>query len=369
MSTPFEQAGFTADDVFTIRSGKSHFHFKHGDQFKLKEDDGSFCPFFHQKHGSPFVDGVAVYLRDIERVEQKPEGKTLLQIMAEELPKRGGWPQFQRELQAVQDADGEIKFHLTDYPLSFQRNKPGNWGSDCESAWLLCQVRDSGDYKSNPNIDCETLASDYATAIITREQYEAALAEQGIHKIKFDCRIVGTDGWIDWPGGKPPVDNAAVVDLKFRGGEIASGLEAGKYYWPHTGYEHDIIAYRLHQPQEAVQAKADDEADLNDCIGQAPAPVYSGYGVPPVGAAIEWREGRRWYPGTVTAIGEQLIIIKDQHGEEGSYSLEHTDFRRANFEVDELAAVIDASDEGGELIPSHQKAIAKHLIDAGYRKQ
>lgn len=229
----------------------------------------------------------------------------------------------------------------------------------------------------------EQLAIDNTTAIITREQYEAALAEHGIHKIKFDCRVVGVDGWIDWPGGECPVPRGTLVDVKFECGEVSyhakanvgsndggSNNEWSADLWDvKAGRPGRIIAYRLHQPQEAEQAEADDEADLNDCIGQAPAPVYSGYGVPPVGAAIEWREGRRWYPGTVTAIGEQLIIIKDQHGEEGSYSLEHTDFRRANFEVDELAAVIDASDEGGELIPSHQKAIAKHLIDAGYRKQ
>lgn len=257
-------------------------------------------------HRKRFENGVKITREQYEsalnaHAEEKPEGKTLLQILTEELPKRGGWPKFERKLQAVQDADGEIKFHIIGRELNFERNKTGNWGSDHESAWLLWQVRETGEFVSNPNINCVTLASDYTTAIITREQYEAALAEKE-HPLPWD-------------------------------------------------------------------EKKGDEADLNDCIGQAPAPVYSGYGVPPVGAAIEWREGRRWYPGTVSAIGEQLIIIKDQHGEEGSYSLEHTDFRRANFEVDELAAVIDASDEGGELIPSHQKAIAKHLIDAGYRKQ
>jgi hypothetical protein len=227
--------------------------------------------------------------------------KTLLQILVEELPKHGGWPQFQRELQAVQDADGEIKFHLTDYPLSFQRNKPGNWGSDCESAWLLCQVRDSGDYKYNPNIDCETLASDHATAIITREQYEAALGVKEIsklygfdvgniacsdnvltaeiplpapiEKIKISAATANTDGWIDWHGGECPVIGSTMVEVRYRNGEIKEADRADYYEWGH-GRPHfvttgcDIIAYRLHQPQEAEQAETDDEADLNDCIGQ-----------------------------------------------------------------------------------------------------
>lgn len=274
--------------------------------------------------------------------------KTLLQNLVEELPKHGGWPKFDREMQVVQDDDGEVKFHFIDHPLEFERNNPGTWGSNTPEAWLE-------DFAPQSNFFADR-SSDYTTAIITREQYESALAAKN-------------DGWIEWGGGEYPFKILSLIDVKFRNGDIEYDQYSTAYYWDHTNSPGDIIAYRLHQPQKAEQAKADDEADLDECIGQAPAPVYSGYGVPPVGAAIEWREGRRWYPGTVTAIGEQLIIIKDQHGEEGSYSLEHTDFRRANFEVDELAAVIDASDEGGELIPSHQKAIAKHLIDAGYRKQ
>lgn len=356
--------------------------------------------------------------------------KTLLQNLVEELPKRGGWPKFDREMQVVQDDDGEVKFHFIGHTLEFERNNPGTWGSNTPEAWLE-------DFAPQSNFFADR-SSDYTTAIITREQYESALAEKE-HPLPWDDNCNDDDGWIDWAGGKPPVDNATVVDLKFRAGEIASGVEAGKYYWPHTGYEHDIvayricseqavdaeepltctgvdgwidwpggecpidsaafveykmrngqvdtedahllrwdhlgflgdiIAYRLHQPQEAEQTEADNEADLNDCIGQAPAPVWNGEGLPPVGAEIEWQEGtRRWYPGTVTAIGEQLIIIKEQNGEEGSHSLEYTYFRKANFERDELAAII------ATLLDEHAgsvdavKLTAAALIDAGYRKQ
>lgn len=285
----------------------------------------------------------------------KKSNKTLLQILVEELHKHGGWPDGMNC--CTQSAvDSELYFYLGDYLPTDGANF---------RVYIHAHHQEAVKYP-----------------VITREQYEAALAAKRQpyeHPSEHKKRIAeikkqktDADGWIEWGGGEyPPVSTNTVVDVKLRCGSVTVRQPAGAMNWQSNAPDEpgDIIAYRLHHPQEAEQAKADDEADLNDCIGQTPVPVYSGYGVPPVGAAIEWREGRRWYPGTVTAIGEQLIIIKDQHGEEGSYSLEHTDFRRANFEVDELAAVIDASDEGGELIPSHQKAIAKHLIDAGYRKQ
>lgn len=215
----------------------------------------------------------------------------------------------------------------------------------------------------------EPLASDYATAIITREQYEAALAAS-----KEPLTGTGVDGWIDWPGGECPVDRDALVEVKYRNGTVKPAEQARFYIWT-NGYgscsttDADIIAYRLHKPQEAEQADAGDEADLNDCIGQAPAPVWNGCGVPPVGAEIEWREGRKWYPGTITAISEKMFVIKDQRGEEGAYYRDQLDIRAANFERDELAAIIEKSCNKNAGFVDAITLIAADLIDAGYRKQ
>lgn len=186
--------------------------------------------------------------------------KTLLQILTEELPKCGGWPKFDREMQVVQDDDGEVKFHFIGHTLEFERNNPGTWGSNTPEAWLE-------DFAPQSNFFADR-SSDYTTAIITREQYEAALAAS-----KEPLTGTGVDGWIDWPGGECPISDSTMVDVRYRDGSIHKAQRADSYEWGH-GYAHfvttgaDIIAYRLHQPQEAEQTEADDEADLNDCIGQ-----------------------------------------------------------------------------------------------------
>ena len=83
------------------------------------------------------------------------------------------------------------------------------------------------------------------------------------------------NGWIDWHGGECPVDSDAIVEVKYRhpSSYQFNNDRAGDFYWPHDGLGYDIIAYRLQQPTKSEQAcddvaEADDEADLNECIGQ-----------------------------------------------------------------------------------------------------
>ena len=199
--------------------------------------------------------------------------------------------------------------------------------------------------------------------IITRDQYEAAVLAATTQA----TITMPADGWIDWAGGECPVDSSAIVDVKLQSGVIHANRLAGEYSWKHEWTYSNIISYRLHQPKKAWQAEVDDESDLNECIGQQTP--WNGEGLPPVGVEIEWREGKFWYPGTITAISEQLFIIKDRHGNEDSYSRKKTDIRPVTFERDELAAVIAASVEGGYVCPQQQLAIAADLIAAGYRKQ
>ncbi|MFU2368480.1 MAG: hypothetical protein ACM685_22895 [Enterobacteriaceae bacterium] len=150
----------------------------------------------------------------------------------------------------------------------------------------------------------DVVADDWDTAIITREQYEAALAAK-------------SDGWIEWGGGECPVSDNAMVDVRYRDGQIHKAQRADYYEWGH-GYAHfvttsaEIIAYRLHQPQEAEQAEADDETDLNECIGQDAAPVWNGEGLPPVGCECEYslNGGKTWWKCKIDYIvGTQGVVM------------------------------------------------------------
>lgn len=170
----------------------------------------------------------------------------LIDLLVKELPKRGGWPDG--ALNATQDKDGQVCFSAGAVP---------EFGY---AAW------EGGDWCGN---EFHTIrADDYDTAIITRAQYESALAS---------C-----NGWIQWAGGDCPVDSDAIVEVKFRDPNRCkfNSLIAGDFDWSHDGSNGDIIAYRLQQPTKSEQVRADawrsyagitekdDEADLNECIGQ-----------------------------------------------------------------------------------------------------
>lgn len=171
----------------------------------------------------------------------------LIDILVEELPKIGGWPEGVCEIST--HASGRVFFDGRFAPRGFS----------------LPMASDAWNKYKHPH--------SYTNAV-TREQYEAALAAKN-------------EGWIEWGGGKhPPVSTNTVVDVKLEKGYVQSGYPAGEYSWEHVWQGSNIIAYRLHQPQEEVKAKADDEADLNECIGQDAAPVWNGEGLPPVGAKV-----------------------------------------------------------------------------------
>ena len=146
---------------------------------------------------------------------------------------------------------------------------------------------------------------------VTREQYEAAMAAKN-------------DGWIEWGGGECPVNGDALVEVKYRNGTVNPAEPAKFYIWT-NGYgscrtnDADIIAYRLHKPQEAEQAEAD-KADMNECISQDSAPVWNGAGLPPVGCfcEVEDLDGMLVYgqgeSGEVIAHVENTAVIRMSYG-------------------------------------------------------
>lgn len=241
----------------------------------------------------------------------------------------------------------------------------------------------------------DTVADDWATAIITREQYEAALAaskrcdhewipSEGRTQSGYLCSKCGNyDGpgydWIDWPGGECPVPTGTLVDVKWRDGRIDDGIPAkishdldsskrNAIRWQHHGNSHDIIAYRLNQPHEAAQTKEDDETDLNECIGQDAAPVWNGEGLPPVGCVCErsWA-GDKWLQCEIIFTGNEIVLVK-LATREAAYRLSDVRFRPIRSEAERKRdAAVEAIDRYmPEFIPDTPNDYynAKKIYDA-----
>lgn len=222
----------------------------------------------------------------------------LIDLLVKELPKRGGWPEG-AEI-AVQDADSQICFssHSDVYTYECQTDwYGGDWGD--------------GDW-SNPFID--TIADDRHECIVSRKQYEFALAASKA--------AVGHNGWIQWAGGECPVDRDAIVEVKYRKPNPYqfNNDRAGDFTWSHDGFDGDIIAYRLQHPGFKSRANDDQlEQDLNECIGQdVDMPEWNGDGLPPVGIICqakvprsftgwEWRKVKVVESGIPGAEKEALV--------------------------------------------------------------
>lgn len=212
----------------------------------------------------------------------------LIDLLVKELPRRGGWPGG-AEI-AVQDADSQICFssHSDVYTNKGQTDwYGGDWGD--------------GDW-SNPFID--TIADDRHECIVSRKQYEAALAASKA--------VVGHNGWIQWAGGECPVDGDAVVEVKYRKPTPYqyNNDRAGDFSWAHDGIDGDIIAYRLHRD---INYRANDdrlEQDLNECFGQGvDMPEWDGKGLPPVGCECEVKRAIDWVKCKILFISEAHVVL------------------------------------------------------------
>lgn len=195
----------------------------------------------------------------------------LIDLLVKELPHRGGWP---KGVDAVeQDCEGELFEKYSDYCSGFKLEKCDDWITD----------------------------------VVTKQQYESALAASK--------SVVGHDGWIQWAGGECPVDGDAIVEVKFRNPSQYqfNNDRAVDFNWSHDGFGGDIIAYRLRKPTKSEQvrddaAENDDEADLNECIGQdVDTTEWNGEGLPPVGIKCEH------CPGGTTQHEWEIVTVAGVH--------------------------------------------------------
>ena len=183
----------------------------------------------------------------------------LIDVLVKELPQRGGWPEYVAAM--AQDADGAVQ------------NYRGTDDIRIDSQHASGTSRIIGSYSIAE--DEVRAATDRLTAIITRAQYESALA--------------ASEGWIEWNGGECPVNDDCIVDVKFMCGQVENAMPARYWEWGNQDHRRDIISYRLHKP--GINSRANDdrlEQDLNECIGQdVDMPEWSGDGLPPAGCECE----------------------------------------------------------------------------------
>lgn len=132
----------------------------------------------------------------------------LIDILVRELPKHGGWPDGVEAI--TQDSDKAINKYDTANGL--RANEYGTW--EYSSAWIDWIPASKG---------ATGLASDYATAIITRAQYEAALAAskqewngEGLPPVGCECELSNAvefythSGSTDFDEGTPVVVGGTV---------------------------------------------------------------------------------------------------------------------------------------------------------------
>lgn len=153
----------------------------------------------------------------------------LIDLLVQELPKRGGWPAGAAFV--AQEEGGEL-WSFTSKPQK-----------DCDGEWM-----DQSSRCYHTKVGKLREASDHDISTISRDQYEAVLAAKN-------------DGWIDWSGGECPVSDSEIVDVIFGPGGRMSTNIAGCWRWSHSGTDSDIIAYRLHQPQEVAHTEAERKRD------------------------------------------------------------------------------------------------------------
>lgn len=172
----------------------------------------------------------------------------LLDILVQELPKRGGWPAGVNRISMFDS--GFIYFDGKAAPGSFTL-------PFCSDGWRKGM---------NPAY----------TNNVTQEEYKLALP------------------WVEWDAyGKEnrPVLATTYVEVKLKDGDISEG-EAGKFrwnHWPGCNYDRDIIAYRV---------------IIDDDIQK-----WDGIGVPPVGTECEFHaQSGEWGSGTVLFVGEHRIF-------------------------------------------------------------
>ena len=119
--------------------------------------------------------------------------------------------------------------------ISFSKNKPVRQGT---KSWMA-----GGGFQFKIEV-CKPLPNWHQTILSRAEYFHLYPAPDA-------------DGWIEWNGGECPVSYDSIVDVKFYNGRVGVALSplpgggAGKESWRLIDGHSDIIAYRLHKPEQS----------------------------------------------------------------------------------------------------------------------
>lgn len=243
----------------------------------------------------------------------------LVEILARELKE---WPTG--VVTAVQDADGEVKFDDSyDFPAM----------ADSGKVWIRNGCGDNWRYASS-------ISSDYATAIVTRTQWQEArealskaadLPPVGATHRFDDCYMVSW--WMREPGNN-------------------------WYIWSGRNWVASSLSAEVQGMMQTIKTEENKP--------------WSGEGLPPVGMTCERRftdvAGSSWNGCIILAHGAKKIFIRDNCGDEWAHSIDEVEFRP--YRTPEQIAAEEREEFIRELI---QVTCIRHgeaglIYDAGYRK-
>lgn len=212
----------------------------------------------------------------------------LVEILAKELKV---WPGC---VSITQDYDGDVGTYHIDKPKIVD-------GDRTNAAWTA-----EGHIRNIPALS--SIASDHATAIVTRADWESERA-----RIAKPAKNADKDGWVRHRGGKCPVEAGTVIEYRERNGNIEVECEPELLgsMWFHENHPHDIMAYRLHKPAEQVEACS--KPELRISLPENYGEIIGGS----VEGPIQWRDRITEIDATTQALTAERADLVQKLASEG----------------------------------------------------
>lgn len=178
----------------------------------------------------------------------------LVELLAMELK---DWPEAGCEQGPIESMSQDDDLQVSHYSGVRQvwNDASGDWSGSVGMGYVPCS-----------RFTLPELATDHATAIVTRADWQAEKA-----------RIAGKETWLRHRGRKCPVQSGTLVDLKLRGGVIHRSKFCDNHAWIHTGKPFDVMYWRLSEPDEQL-ALVSEEAEVFTATVES------------VSGPLEWRD-------------------------------------------------------------------------------